>query len=114
MSRGTWLFTLAGLFVALFLAGFFSRFASSAPDGLERIAADKGFLEKGEGAPLWRHALMPNYVLKKLGDGPAATAAAGLAGTLCAFAGGCALARLIRARSKRAKARPASLEGPRP
>lgn len=40
-KRTRW-FILAGLLVALLLAGFASYYASSAPDGLEKVAADKG------------------------------------------------------------------------
>jgi len=40
---------LIGLMLALFHRPFLSPFASTWPDGLERIAASKGFLEKGEG-----------------------------------------------------------------
>jgi cobalt/nickel transport protein len=42
---------LIGLSVALILAGVASRFASPSPDGLERIAQDKGFSGKREGKP---------------------------------------------------------------
>lgn len=42
-SRGrTRWFVLAGVLVALLLAGIGSYYASSAPDGLEKVAADKG------------------------------------------------------------------------
>ena len=34
---------VAGLLVALFLAGVVSYYASSSPDGLNRVAQDKGF-----------------------------------------------------------------------
>jgi len=34
---------LAGVLLALILAGVVSHYASSSPDGLERVAADKGF-----------------------------------------------------------------------
>jgi cobalt/nickel transport protein len=40
-GRTRW-FILAGLLVALLLAGFGSYYASSAPDGLNKVAADKG------------------------------------------------------------------------
>ena len=40
-SRTRW-FILAGVLVALLLAGFGSYYASSAPDGLEKVAYDKG------------------------------------------------------------------------
>lgn len=38
-------FMLAALAVALLLAGAVSFYASSSPDGLEKVAEDKGFLE---------------------------------------------------------------------
>lgn len=38
-------FLLAGLFVSLAVAGFLSYYASSHPDGLEKVAEDKGFLD---------------------------------------------------------------------
>ena len=100
MKRSAWMFALAGLLAALFLAAGVSPHASPAPDGLERVAADQGFLEKGEGEPFWRHAPMADYALALMGDGPAATAAAGVLGTLCAFALGCGFAAAVRARKR--------------
>jgi cobalt/nickel transport protein len=38
-------FFLAGLFVSLAVAGFLSYYASSHPDGLEKVAEDRGFLD---------------------------------------------------------------------
>jgi cobalt/nickel transport protein len=38
-------FLLAGLFVSLVVAGFLSYYASSHPDGLEKVAEDRGFLD---------------------------------------------------------------------
>jgi cobalt/nickel transport protein len=38
-------FYIAGFIVSLFLAGVVSFYASSDPDGLERVAEDIGFLE---------------------------------------------------------------------
>jgi PDGLE domain len=38
-----------GLALALFLAGFVSYYASSEPDGLERVATDKGFIGSAAG-----------------------------------------------------------------
>ena len=40
-------FTLAALAVAVVLGVAFSPFASSSPDGLEKVAADRGFLDQG-------------------------------------------------------------------
>lgn len=38
-------FYIGGLFVSLLLAGFVSFYASSHPDGLEKVASDIGFIE---------------------------------------------------------------------
>jgi cobalt/nickel transport protein len=50
-------FLLAGILVSIFVAGFFSFYASSSPDGLEKVAEDKGFLDTSQesansGSPL--------------------------------------------------------------
>jgi anti-sigma regulatory factor (Ser/Thr protein kinase) len=37
-----------GLLVALLLAGVLSLYASASPDGLERVAEDKGFAQQAE------------------------------------------------------------------
>lgn len=42
VRRSTWLFIVGGLLVALGLAFFVSPYASSAPDGLNKVAADTG------------------------------------------------------------------------
>ncbi len=44
-------FLAAGLLVALLLAGVVSNFASSSPDGLNRVAEDKGFAQAEETHP---------------------------------------------------------------
>lgn len=48
---------VTGVLVALFLAGVVSYYASSSPDGLNRVAQDKGFAATGtprasDGSPL--------------------------------------------------------------
>ncbi|WP_018640434.1 PDGLE domain-containing protein [Parafrankia elaeagni] len=47
-DRRNMVFLVAGLFVALVLAGFVSGYASSSPDGLEKVAEDKGFIQQAE------------------------------------------------------------------
>ncbi len=86
-----------GILAALFLAVMLSPFASPWPDGLEKVAEDKGFLEKGEGEPLLISPV-PDYVWPKLENEKVATAVAGAAGTLITFGGGIALAALIKRR----------------
>jgi uncharacterized membrane protein len=42
--RSRWGIAIAGLGIAVVLVAFVSPFASSSPDGLERVADDEGFL----------------------------------------------------------------------
>lgn len=49
--RGTWWLVGLGLVVSLLLAGGASFYASSAPDGLERVAIDLGFASDATGSP---------------------------------------------------------------
>jgi hypothetical protein len=46
MDRRTRTFFATGLLVALVIAGVVAGFASSDPDGLERVATDQGFAEE--------------------------------------------------------------------
>jgi cobalt/nickel transport protein len=75
---------LFGLFAALFLALILSPFASSVPDGLERVAEDKGFLEKGEVQPAMTSPI-PDYSWPGIKSEKLATSAAGLMGTVLVF-----------------------------
>jgi cobalt/nickel transport protein len=84
-----------GLCAALLLAFFFSPFASEQPDGLERAAEDKGFLEKGEVAPALTFPL-PDYAWPRLENARLGTSLAGAAGTLIVFASGYGIAALLR------------------
>ena len=44
MKRSVWVVIWVGLAVALFAAGVLSYYASSSPDGLEKVAEDHGFI----------------------------------------------------------------------
>ena len=46
MKRGVWWLIGIGLLVSAFVAGVVSFYASSSPDGLERVAEDQGFLDQ--------------------------------------------------------------------
>lgn len=57
MRRNAWIFIAVGLVVSAILAGAVSYYASSSPDGLEKVAGDIGFGEKAQesaisGSPL--------------------------------------------------------------
>ena len=50
-ARRTWTFVVIGLLVCLVIAGGVSFFASSAPDGLEKVAEDTGFIDSAQDNP---------------------------------------------------------------
>ncbi len=81
-------FTIAGLGVALLIAVFLSPFASSDPDGLDRVAQDLKFEDKAvEDAPARQlpfAGIFDEYSLKGVPEA-VATPIAGLFGTLAAF-----------------------------
>jgi len=86
-----------GLIIAVFLALVISNFASSWPDGLEKVAEDKGFLEKGEVEPLFCSPI-PDYAWPGVKNNIIATSAAGLMGTLIVFGLGYGLALILKRR----------------
>jgi cobalt/nickel transport protein len=86
---------LFGLFAALLLAILISPFASSFPDGLERVAEDKGFLEKGEIQPAMVSPV-PDYAWPGIKNEKLATSAAGIMGTLIVFGAAYGFAALIK------------------
>jgi len=75
---------LSWLAVALILAFFISPLASSSPDGLEKVAEDKGFLEQGEAEPLFLSPV-PDYTWPGIDNEGTATGLAGIFGTLVVF-----------------------------
>lgn len=75
---------LLWLLAALILAFFISPFASSSPDGLEKVAEDKGFLEKGEVGPAVSSPI-PDYAWPGIDHEGVATGLAGVFGALVVF-----------------------------
>ena len=93
------LVTILALAVAIGLATAVSPFASASPDGLEKVAEDKAFLDQGRLAPVQESAPVPDYAFPGVDDPRLATALAGFTGTLIVFAlgaGAIALARRPR------------------
>ena len=80
------------LIFALFLA-VLSPLASSSPDGLERVAEDKGFIETAREAVF---EIIPDYVMPGIRSEAIATILAGIIGTLILFGIGYELAKLLR------------------
>ena len=72
---------IAGLIIAIFMACALSLLASPAPDGLERVAEDQGFVVKAEGREIL-HSPMSDYAVPGIENPQLATALAGLVGVL--------------------------------
>jgi hypothetical protein len=89
---------LIGLALALAVA-LFSPLASSHPDGLERVAEDKGFMERAGEAP---YELIPDYVFPGIDNEAVATILAGLVGTGVVFGLVYGLAWVLRRQSGQA------------
>lgn len=81
-----------GLLIALGLA-ILSPLASPWPDGLERVAEDKGFIEAALEPVL---EIIPDYVFPGLGNEVLATILAGLVGTLILFGAGYGLGAVLK------------------
>lgn len=84
-----------GVILALIIGTMAVFFASSSPDGLERVAGDKGFLEAAQD-PIFN--IIPDYVVPGIDNDTAAGVLAIVIGTLLLFAVGYGVARVLRQR----------------
>ncbi len=87
-SKNNRAFWLTGLGASLVVAGLVSPFASSHPDGLDRVSQDHGFDTKAKADPLAHrlpfYSVFNEYALRGVPEG-IATPLAGVMGTLAAF-----------------------------
>jgi cobalt/nickel transport system permease protein len=90
--RGGLGWVIAGLAVALIVV-FLAPLASADPDGLERVAIDLGFIERGADAP---YEVLPDYTIPLLGETALSTIVAGVIGALAVAALIVILVRLLR------------------
>jgi len=88
---------IAGLLIAFVLAIVLSPFASSSPDGLEKVGEDKGFIQK---AHSFLTGLIPDYLFPGIKNEKVATAISGGLGVLIVFGLTYGLAIIIRRKSK--------------
>lgn len=89
------IFVVAGLLVGLALALFVSPFASSSPDGLEKVAEEEGFSEAAEDSAL-ADSPLADYGVEGIDDDKAGTAVSGLIGVLLTFGIGVGLFGVVR------------------
>jgi cobalt/nickel transport protein len=100
------LFLIGGLLVTAGLALFVSGFASSSPDGLEKVAGDKGFLQMARDH-LFAGGPLAGYAVKGIDNERLSTGVSGLIGVLVTFGVGFALFALLRAfRTRRDRSEP--------
>ena len=99
MSRmsNTRVFLLAGLLVALGLALFAGPFASGSPDGLEKVAEDKGFSDTATDHDL-ADSPVADYAVRGVEDKRISTGLSGVIGVLITFGVGLGLFGLMRSR----------------
>jgi cobalt/nickel transport protein len=75
------IFLIVGFAISIFLAGVISNYASSSPDGLEKVAGDIGFLKNAK-----EHTnadkLLADYGVKGIENERLSTGAAGVIGVI--------------------------------
>ena len=95
-------FIIGGLLAACLLAALVGPFASSLPDGLERVAHDMGFLHMAAERPRVK-ALAPDYTVPGVRNARASMALAGLLGTALVFGFTCALSLALKRKRPNAR-----------
>ena len=93
-------FYLSALFVTLLLAGGASYYASSSPDGLEKVASDIGFIEQAKPHTNSDGALA-DYGIKGVENERLSVGAAGVIGVIATGAVGSGLFFLLRRKSEK-------------
>jgi hypothetical protein len=98
--KSLWLLIIGGLIVALGLAFFISPFASSSPDGLNKVAIDKG-IDSQEQQHTTADSPFAGYAVKGVDDEGLSTGLAGIIGVAITFGIGLIIfGLLVRFRSK--------------
>jgi cobalt/nickel transport system permease protein len=102
VRAGTWGFAAAGLVVAVLLV-VVAPLASNAPDALERVAIDQGFIESAE-----EHAMadspLADYGTSGVEDEETGTRVAGLVGVLVTFGVGAGIVGVFLVLKKKGRA----------
>lgn len=93
-------FVIAGIAVALLLALFVSPYASSKPDGLEKVAIDKG-IDIGVKDHAMAGSPLAGYSMAGVGNNKIGTGLAGIAGVTVTFALGIGLFSVVRVRREK-------------
>ena len=97
-TMSTRIFVILALAVAVGLATAVSPYASANPDGLEKVAEKKQFLEDGKLHSIQDDSPIPDYAFPGIDNERVATGVAGFVGVLFVFTIGYGIAYLIRRR----------------
>lgn len=89
------LWWLVGLGITALIVIILAPLASPDPDGLERVAEDKGFLSQAQDA---LYSILPDYTIPGIDDPAVTTILAGLVGLVIVFAVMWGLGRLLARR----------------
>lgn len=98
MRRSTRLFVIVALAVAVGLGTAVSPYASSSPDGLQKVAEKQAFVDKGRQHAVQKDAPIPGYAFPGIDNPRVAKGVAGFVGVLFVFAAGYGLASVLRRR----------------
>jgi cobalt/nickel transport protein len=93
---------IVGFVLSLFLAGVVSNYASSSPDGLEKVAEDIGFLENAK-EHTNSDGLLADYGVKGVENERLSTGAAGVIGVLATAGVSTGLFLVLRRKSGASK-----------
>jgi len=91
-------FLISGFVVSLVLAGVVSFYASSNPDGLEKVAEDIGFIETAKDHT-YADGALADYGVKGIDNARLSTGAAGVIGVLATAGVSTGLFLVLRRRS---------------
>jgi len=95
MIRRYW--WVVGLLLAVVVVAVLAPFASSDPDGLERVAIDAGFAEQGTDPGF---EILPDYSVPFLGDSTLSLIVAGIIGVALLFGAMWLLGRVLARRAR--------------
>ena len=100
MRRRLWVFVAAGFLVALGLAFFVSPFASSQPDGLNKVAAEKG-IDVDARSSAADDSPLAGYGVEGVHDAKLGKGLSGVIGVALTFALGYGVLTLMRVSRRR-------------
>lgn len=83
MERGFRRFIFIVLGIIIVMAAFISPFASTSPDGLEKVAGGNGFLHTAKN--IWRYSPFSDYSVAGIENKYISTALTGIIGVIIVF-----------------------------